>query len=683
MLDQLGYIVCAARQFEREGSETVQNRRKGPTPVMETRYAKLKVFLNTRYAVRQSELQLNTFCVLIGWKTFPFILSLRVCVSCLHSLRRRPLITPTVVFMPQEEASSTHTIHEVELFQCPECESVFETAECLRIHLRTHSARKGPYGCLYCGMIFSCPPCLQDHLQSHVHVRVYRYQHHCCREVAFTCVDTLREHIELHTEGKCKCCDTRVAAVAASNETVPPYQNLPMTSRPASEGPSVCEQCGKTYDTPRHLKKHVHQVHTHRGSRHVPERPFPCLYCRKSFVRLSGLQMHTYNYHSAEHLSFCVFCERTFVQDSHYQLHAQRAHTGDKPYQCRVCGETFQESTSLQLHRSSHGDHSDDRVYRCGYCDKELIERHAFWMHLNFRHFEEAFVPPSLSLLTQSGEHSQENSNGHYAAEDMIVIPDDPPQSSITSAEQPLLSARSSRSPCTDADVDVDTDTGDMCIELLPSPELSVQSTSSSQLYVAQAPSIPAHGNQGAQLALHTLQSLMKLLEKSSYNRETRTQASTGDSIGYQTAMDFRESAINSLALSPPRQQGSNAPAVSHSSFSPGPLSHSSLSPGPLSRSSLSPGPLSHSSLSPRPLSRTSPAPPDPSNFITTQDNLSIEELCRLCAQPYRDPSNPLVPNGEETDNRPPTLRINWDAPLNPSQVQAYQQHQHFPGISR
>ena len=384
-----------------------------------------------------------------------------MCVSCLRSLRQRPLITPTVVFMPKEEVSSTYTIHEVELFQCPECESVFDAKKSLRLHLRTHSARKGP--------------------------------------------------------------------------------------------------------------------------RHIPERPFPCLDCRKSFVRLSGLQTHTYKYHSAATLTVC---NRTFVQDSHYQLHALRTHSGDKPYQCRVCGEAFQESTSLQLHRSSYG---DNRVYRCGYCDKKLSERHTLWMHLNFR----------LSSLTQSAEHSH---NRHHTAEDVIVIQDDPPHSNIISAEQPLLSARS-RSPCTD--VDVNTDTGDRCIELLPSPKPSVQSASSSQLYVAQPPSLLTHayGNQRAEVA-H--------LELSSYYREheTPTQASTSDSIEYQTAMDFRKPTLNSLPLSLPL----------------------------LSRSSLSPQLLSHSTLSPRPIFCTSSAP------------------------------------REETDNRPPTLRINWDAPLGPSQVQAFQQ---------
>ena len=597
-------------------------------------------------------------------------------VSRLHSSRRRPVITPTVVFVPQEEASSAHGIHVVELFQCPECESIFETMDALRLHLRTHSARKGPYGCLYCGMIFSCPPCLQDHLQSHVGIRLYRYKHHCCREVAFTCVDTLRDHIELHTAGKCKCCSSQVT-VPAGNEIAPPSQGLPTASRPPNEGPFVCEQCGKTYDTPRHLKKHVYQVHTNPTSRHAPDRPFPCLYCRKSFVRQSGLQMHTYNYHSTEALTYCAFCERAFVQDFHCQLHAQRAHSGDKPYQCKVCGEAFQESTALQLHRSSHPDHSVDRVFQCGYCDKELSEMQSFWMHLNFRHFEEAFVPQAPPPSTQSGNHGQQTSNERYAAKDTIVIPDEPSQFGATpsgAAEQPLLSARSSRSPCTD--VDVDTDAPEVRIELSPSPEPSL--LGSSQLYLARPPNPQVHSGQRPEVTLHTLQSLMRLLEQSSYlSRECEPLAptSTCDFLNAVDSMDSREPTLNPFVLSQPQQQGSEPTPVYHRSLSP-PQQQGS-EPTPVFRGSLSP---------PQPLSRSSPAPPDQSSVITPQDSLTIDELCQLCAHHSQNLTDPPVPNGREAENSPPTLRIDWGAPLSSIQTQAYmfqQQQQHFPGISR
>ena len=638
-----------------------------------------------------------------------------------HSSTRRPLITPTLVFMPQEEASSTRGIHVVELFQCPECESVFEAMDSLRHHLRTHSTRKGPYGCLYCGMIFSCPPCLQDHLQSHVRERLYRYRHQCCREVAFTCVDTLRDHIELHTEGKCRCCGTHLTATPATSEIAFPSQRLPTAVRPPSEGPLACEQCGKTYDTPRHLKKHVYQVHTHPSSKYAPERPFPCLYCRKSFVRLSGLQMHTYNYHNAEALTWCAFCERVFVQDSHCQLHAQAAHSGDKPYQCRVCGEAFQESTSLQLHRSSHADHSFDRVFKCGYCDKELGERQSFWMHLNFRHFEEAFVPQGLpSSSTQSGKHSQMTTNEQYTTKDTIVIPDHPPPfvaGQSGAAEQPLLSARSSRSPCTDVDMDVDTP--EVRVQLSPSPEPSL--LGSGQAYRAGPPNLQVHSSQSPEVTLHTLQSLLRLLQQSSrlgHEGGALAQANTCDSL---TAADFQE---NALPLSQPWSQGSGAGPLYPSSLSPPhqqdgettPVSYSPFQPQdsqatPVFQTSLSPQlrdsqatpvfrishsrdsettPVFQTSLSPQPLSRSSPAPPDRSSVITSQDGLTLDELCQLCAQPSRNlPDAPVpdtpVPNGREADSSPPTLRINWDAPLSSIQTQAfmYQQQQRFHGISR
>ena len=211
--------------------------------------------------------------------------------------------------------------------------------------------------------------------------------------------------------------------------------------------PSVCSECGLTFNSMARLKDHLSTVHN-------TDLRFPCDHCDKKFLRKSLLghkrfivekelkvscEVCQQNHETKNHrepIEQCKNCSRKFVTKKNYDLHMLQAfcdpakwrarrlerkreaeksgqfnctfekcekqylsnshlerhimtHTNERPFQCDNCGQAFTQKGTLKEHIRVH---TGERPYQCSECPNSYAQGGSF--HAHMRSHNEAKAAP-------------------------------------------------------------------------------------------------------------------------------------------------------------------------------------------------------------------------------------------------------------------------------------------------
>ncbi|XP_072854829.2 zinc finger protein 236 [Pogona vitticeps] len=211
---------------------------------------------------------------------------------------------------------------------CPVCNKKFSRVASLKAHIMLHEKEENLI-CSECGDEFTLQSQLALHMEEHRQELSGSRVHICktCKKEVETS-SQLKEHVKTHYK-------IRVSNTRSYN------RNIDRSGFTYS-----CPHCGKTFQKPSQLTRHV-RIHT-------GERPFKCSECGKAFNQKGALQTHMIK-HTGEKPHACAFCPAAFSQKGNLQSHIQRVHSEVKngpTYNCTECSCIFKSLGSLNTHIS-------------------------------------------------------------------------------------------------------------------------------------------------------------------------------------------------------------------------------------------------------------------------------------------------------------------------------------------
>ncbi|KAH1003731.1 hypothetical protein HUJ04_003601 [Dendroctonus ponderosae] len=297
---------------------------------------------------------------------------------------------------PSSLVKSKSQIAKNILIKCPNCSKTFDRKFKLKAHMLVHEAEK-PFSCTICNTGFKTNSALRRHIRElHDQTRMFycnecgkhfnsktnyvihskrhtlEFAVHCehCNE-GFVTKSEYRRHFDSKHNTKDYVCDT-CGKTMSSERHLKEHRRIHEKNYEERYF-QECSFCKKKF---RHLKKHIREFHEGVGNNYI------CHTCGKSFRGENSLKVHLM-IHKGERPYQCELCLKEFYSKQYLTVHC-RIHTGEKPYECEFCGKGFAQKPPLKIHLRLH---LGETPYECDVCDeKSYKEETNLQKHVQQRH---------------------------------------------------------------------------------------------------------------------------------------------------------------------------------------------------------------------------------------------------------------------------------------------------------
>lgn len=208
-------------------------------------------------------------------------------------------------------------------------------------------------------------------------------------------------HTRVHTGEKPFQCDICLQRYSTkSNLTV--HKKKHASDAPFQKKEHKCPFCNKLHASKKTLAKHVRRFHPDHIQEFLTKRKrksegWKCAICLKSFTRRPHLQEHMI-LHTQDRPFKCSFCDEHFKSRFARLKHQEKYHLG--PFPCEICGRQFNDTGNRKRHiECTHG---GKRKWTCYVCGKSVRERTTLREHLRIHSGEK---PHLCSICGQSFRH--------------------------------------------------------------------------------------------------------------------------------------------------------------------------------------------------------------------------------------------------------------------------------------